>query len=422
MNSFKFENTSSFSKKLDNKDPLKNFRKEFHFPKIKKNKECLYFCGNSLGLQPKKAKEYVNQELADWAKYAVHGHFEAKNPWYPYHEFLTESTARLVGAKPSEVVVMNTLSVNLHLMMVSFYRPTQERYKILIESSAFPSDHYAVASQARFHGLDPETAILKLFPRKGESTLRTEDILSCIESEGKKIALILLGNVNFLTGQAFNIPAITQAGHSQGCLVGFDLAHGTGNLKLELHKDEVDFATWCSYKYLNAGPGSLSGCFIHEKHLSNPSIPRFEGWWGHNKHKRFEMKPQFDPMPTAEAWQLSNPPILQMAALRASMELFDRATMTALRKKSELLTGFLEHIIVSLESKSIEMITPKNPQERGCQLSLKVKNGKTLEEKLKNEGVICDFRAPDIIRFSPVPLYNSFQDVFKLGQLLKKYV
>jgi kynureninase len=416
-----FENTLQFAKSMDRKDPLKKFRKEFHFPKIK-GKDSLYFCGNSLGLQPKKAKEYVNQELMDWAKLGVTGHFKAKNPWLPYHEFLTCSTAGIAGAMESEVVVMNTLSVNLHLMMVSFYRPTSTRYKILIESMAFPSDHYAVASQAQFHGYDPRAAVLKLTPRPGEQLLRTEDILSTIEKEGQQIALILLGNVNYLTGQAFDMKLIAEAGHKQGCKVGFDLAHGAGNLKLNLHDDGVDFATWCSYKYLNSGPGSLSGCFVHERHLNNRSLPRFAGWWGHDKVKRFEMKPDFDPMPTAEAWQLSNPPIFQLAALRASMELFDQAKMERLRNKSEMLTGYLNFIINQIGSSSISMITPTDPAQRGCQLSLQVKNGKQLEEKLLKAGVICDFRAPDIIRFSPVPLYNSFEDVFKLGALLKKYV
>jgi kynureninase len=417
----KFENSLQFARTLDRKDPLKTFRNEFHFPKDK-GKASLYFCGNSLGLQPKKAKAYVNQELSDWEKLGVSGHFKAKHPWFPYHEFLTSSTAKIAGAMEPEVVVMNTLSVNLHLMMVSFYRPSSTRFKILIESMAFPSDHYAVASQAQFHGYDPGTAIIKLTPRPGEHLLRTEDILSVIEKEGQEIALILLGNVNYLTGQAFDMKLIAEAGHKQGCKVGFDLAHGAGNLKLNLHDDGVDFATWCSYKYLNAGPGSLSGCFVHERHLNNRSLPRLAGWWGHNKDKRFEMKPEFDPMPTAEAWQLSNPPILQLAALRASMELFDKATMTKLRAKSVTLTGYLNFVVDEIRNSSISMITSTDPAQRGCQLSFQIKNGKQLEEKLKKDGVICDFRAPDIIRFSPAPLYNSFEDIFRLGILLKKYV
>jgi kynureninase len=417
----KYENSLSFALEMDSRDPLKGFRSEFLIPKTAQGKDVLYFSGNSLGLQPKKARDYIQEELEDWAKLGVEGHLHARHPWLPYHENLTEMTARLVGAKPIEVVVMNTLSVNLHLMMVSFYRPTKERFKILVEAGAFPSDQYAVASQARFHGYDPKDAIVELKPRSGETLIRDEDILETIQKQGKQIALILLGNVNYLTGQAFNIPEITKAGHAQGCMVGFDLAHGAGNLKVQLHDEGPDFAVWCSYKYLNSGPGALSGCFVHERH-ARANLPRFAGWWGHNKSVRFKMGPDFEAIPGAEGWQLSNPPIFQLAALRASMELFDRATMSEIRKKGDLLTGYLEYLLLQLNSKKIEITTPREVHRRGCQLSLKVKEGaKALSEELVRTGIISDFREPDIVRVAPAPLYNQFSDVFQFVQVLKKY-
>jgi kynureninase len=417
----RFESTAKFAKQMDEKDPLSSFRKEFLFPKTKSGDDFIYMAGNSLGLQPKKAKKYIEQELEDWARFGVEGHFHAKYPWLPYHENLTDQTARLVGAKPIEVVVMNTLTVNLHLMMVSFYRPTSKRFKILIEGGAFPSDQYAVVSQIKFHGFDPSTALVELYPRKGEATLRPEDILAIIEQDGESIALILLGNVNYLTGQAFDMKAITEAGHKQGCRVGFDLAHGAGNLECRLHDWEVDFAVWCGYKYLNGGPGALSGCFIHENHARNRDLPRFGGWWGHNKKTRFQMGPFFDPIPGAEGWQLSNPPIFQLAALRASLEVFDKATMPALRKKSELLTGYLEYL---LDHRAVELgsvITPRDPKQRGSQLSIKTKKDcEVTLKKLQSAGVICDSRKPDIIRIAPTPLYTRFSDVFKMVQALEK--
>jgi kynureninase len=386
----------------------------------------LYFAGNSLGLQPATARAFIEQELEDWATYGVEGHFHAKNPWLPYHEFLTEKTARLVGALPSETVVMNSLTVNLHLMMVSFYRPTQERFKILIEGGAFPSDQYAVASQARFHGFDPKDAIVELKPRSGEDLLRDEDILETIRKEGPSLALILIGNVNFRTGQAFDIAAITRAGHEQGCLVGFDLAHGAGNLAVKLHDDGPDFAVWCSYKYLNAGPGAIAGCFVHERHHArpgnDPAIPRFEGWWGHDKATRFRMGPEFRPIGTAEAWQLSNPPIFQLAALRASMELFDEAGIGELRKKSETLTAYLEHLLRGLPAGFCELLTPSEPSRRGAQLSFRVrKNPREVLKALGDSGAIVDFREPDVLRAAPAPLYNSFTDVFLLAEALRKH-
>jgi kynureninase len=408
----------------DSQDALAKFRESFLFPPAPNGsgKPSLYFAGNSLGLQPKKAQQYINEALADWAHFGVEGHVHGDHPWLPYHEFVTEPMARIMGAQPNEVVVMNTLTVNLHLMMVSFYRPTQERFKILIEGGAFPSDQYAVASQAKFHGFDPQDAIIELKPRPGEATLRTEDILSVIEREGDQISLIMLGNVNYLTGQAYDIPTITQAGHSRGCQVGFDLAHGAGNLLLKLHDWNVDFAVWCSYKYLNSGPGSLSGCFVHERHVTNKTLPRFAGWWGHDKKTRFEMPSQFNPITTAEGWQLSNPPIFQLAGMRASLELFDAATMPALRKKSEALTGYLEFLLSELPAGFCTQVTPRDPAQRGTQLSLRIQHDpKGLVKELSSSGVIADFREPNIVRFAPAPLYCSFLDVYQLVEVLKRH-
>lgn len=414
------QNHETFAHQLDEKDPLARFKKEFLFPKTADGKPSLYFAGNSLGLQPRKAKEYINEELEDWARWGVEGHLHARHPWLPYHELVTEPLARVVGAEPNEVVAMNTLTVNLHLMMVSFYRPTSERYKILIEGGAFPSDQYAVASQARFHGYDPAKAIQTLHPREGENHLRHEDILATLERDGKQIALVLLGNVNYLTGQALDMAGITEAAHAQGCKIGFDLAHGAGNLLLQLHDWNPDFAVWCSYKYLNSGPGALAGCFIHERHLGQREIPRFEGWWGQNKQTRFEMPSRFDPIPTVEAWQLSNPPIFQLAAMRASLELFDQATLPELRKKSESLTRYLEFLLKDLPSTVCSQVTPKDLASRGTQLSFRFpQKGKELVKALAEQGVIADFREPDILRFAPVPLYCSFTDVYHLGRIVK---
>ncbi len=372
----------------------------------------IYLAGNSLGLQPRKARSYVEHELEDWARLGVDGHLEARHPWLPYHEFLTEQVARLVGAQPEEVVVMNTLTVNLHLMMVSFFRPTAERFKILMEAGAFPSDRYAVASQLRLHGLRPEEALIEVAPREGEPTIRDGDLLEAIERHGPAIALVLIGSVNYLTGQAFDLPAIAIAARREGAKVGFDLAHGAGNLLLSLHDTGPDFAVWCSYKYLNGGPGSLGGCFVHERHARTPEIPRFEGWWGHDKQSRFQMVSDFRPLPGAEGWQLSNPPILQLAALRASLELFDRATMKALRQKSEKLTGFLEDLLGKLPEGFCKTLTPNEPARRGAQLSLRVRgDGRDLTRRLREAGVVCDFREPDVIRVAPAPLYCGFQDV-----------
>jgi kynureninase len=409
------KNDEAYARSLDASDPLARFRGEFLLPKGPNGEDCVYLTGNSLGLQPRKARPYIEEELEDWARFGVEGHFHGRHPWLPYHENLTASAARLVGALPTEVVVMNTLSVNLHLMMVSFYRPTRERFKILVEAGAFPSDQYAVASQARFHGFDPAQALLEVAHDEAK-------ILETLAREGKSVALVLLGNVNYLTGYAFDMAAITRAAHAQGCRVGFDLAHGAGNLPLRLHDDGPDFAVWCGYKYLNGGPGTLAGCFVHERHARAKELPRFAGWWGQNKATRFKMGPVFDPIEGAEGWQLSNPPIFQMAAMRASLELFDAATMPALRAKSERLTAYLESLLDELPRGFCELMTPRDPARRGCQLSLRIpRGGRELIQKLGAAGVICDFREPDIVRAAPVPLYNTFHDAYRFAEVLKAH-
>jgi len=405
---------------LDAKDSLRSCRDKFFVPKYSNGKECIYLCGNSLGLQPKTVRAHIEQELRDWEEFGVEGHFHAKNPWMPYHEFLTQPTARLVGAKPEEVVAMNTLTVNLHLLMVSFYRPTPQRNKILIEFSAFPSDQYAVQSQIKFHGFDPETALIELRPKAGREIIDWDDFESVMKDEGESIALILIGGVNYYSGQLYDMARITKLGHEYGCTVAFDLAHAVGNVPLQLHDWNVDFAAWCTYKYLNSGPGSIGGCFIHEKYANRVDLPRFTGWWGHDKETRFQMKPDFTPIKGAEGWQLSNPPILSLAAVRASLEIFDEVGMQRLREKSLLLTGYLEYLIDHIGSDEISIITPRNPEERGCQLSIQAKrNGPRLFERLSSEGVICDWREPDVIRVAPVPLYNSYMDVYRFSEILK---
>ena len=404
---------------MDAADPLRHFRQHFHIPQQANGQDILYFCGNSLGLSPKKANEYLQQELQDWQKHGVEGHFEAEHPWVAYHELFPEKLSKIVGAKPKEVVVMNTLTVNLHLMMVSFYRPTSTRFKIVIEQAAFPSDKYAVASQLRFHGLAPKEALIELTPRAGEEKLRMEDIEKTLRAEGDSIALIMIGGVNYYTGQAFNLEAITAIGHDIGALVGFDLAHAVGNIALSLHDWGVDFAVWCHYKYLNAGPGAIAGAFVHERHLNKSNIPRLEGWWGHDKTTRFKMDDTFKPMPTAEAWQLSNAPVFSMAPLLASLELFEEAGMEALLLKSVFMTAYLEFLLQQIESDRITIITPNLTTERGCQLSIQVKQGnKALFDRLTAQGVVADWREPDVIRVAPVPLYNSFADVYDFAHIL----
>ncbi|RMG25641.1 MAG: kynureninase [Bacteroidetes bacterium] len=413
-----YQASLEFARQMDRQDPLKQFRSHFHLPQQPNGQPCLYFCGNSLGLQPRGVRAAVEEVLHDWERMGVEGHFHARHPWMPYHEFLTRAMAGVVGARPQEVVVMNTLTVNLHLMMVSFYRPSPQRHKILIEYDAFPSDKYAVESQIRFHGYDPAEALIELRPRPGEACLRMEDIAEVIESQGNEIALILFGVTNYYTGQLLDMQAITRLGHAQGCVVGFDCAHGAGNVPLQLHQSGADFAVWCSYKYLNSGPGSLAGCFVHERHAHQPDLPRFAGWWGHNKQTRFQMRHAFDPIPGAEGWQLSNPPILSMAAIRASLELFEQAGMDQLRQKALLLTGYLEYLIDELKDERIHLITPRDPQARGCQLSVQVRNaGKQLFERLTAQGVVADWREPDVIRLAPVPLYNSFEDVYTFSTI-----
>jgi len=417
VNSFGFETGEEFAIAMDERDPLRGFRSRFCLPKIARGEDCIYLCGHSLGLQPKSVREYVEQELEDWAQLGVEGHFRGRNPWMPYHRLLAETTAELVGAKPVEVVVMNSLTVNLHLMMVSFYRPNAKRFKIVIEHAAFPSDQYAVKSQIRFHGLDPATALIELTPREGESCLRDEDIEAAIEREGDSIALILLGGVNYATGQAFAMERITRAGHARGCVVGFDLAHAAGNFPLKLHEWGPDFAVWCSYKYLNGGPGCIAGCFVHERHNCARDLPRFAGWWGHDETVRFEMGPDFQPMPGGEGWQLSNPPILGLAALRASMDIFHEAGMERLRAKSVLLTGYLEFLLKQQASSRFSIITPRDSERRGAQLSIRVlAEGRALCARLTEEGILGDWREPDTYRVAPVPLYNSYLDVYRFAR------
>ena len=421
MNKRDYQPGSEFASVLDEADPMREFRDRFNFPDFSDGRELIYFTGNSLGLQPKTAREYIDQEIDDWARFAVEGHLHARHPWLPYHEFVTEPMARIIGAKPIETIVMNSLTVNLHLMLVSFYRPEGIRTRIVIERGAFPSDQYAVKSQLRFHGVDPEDGLIELSPRDSESTLRTEDIVEMIDKNGDEIALVLLGGVNYYTGQAFDMAAITEAGHKAGAIVGFDLAHAAGNLQLSMHDWDVDFAVWCSYKYLNAGPGGIAGAFVHERHANSYDLPRFAGWWGHNKRTRFLMGPEFDPLPGAEGWQLSNPPIFQLAALRASLEIFDDVGMSNLRAKSEALTGYLEYLLSQIDDDRISIITPSDPAQRGCQLSIRVKDSdKLLFDAITDRGVIADWREPDVIRVAPAPLYNSFNDVFSFSRILSE--
>lgn len=428
---FKFENNPEWAKSRDLRDTLSHFRDEFYFPQHH-GQEVVYLCGNSLGLQPRRTALYVNQELNDWANLGVEGHFKKDTGWFAYHELLRDSTARLVGAKPNEVVVMNHLTVNLHLLMVSFYRPTADRYKIICEGGAFPSDRYALQSQVEWHGFDAEDALVELQPRKGEDVLRHEDIISAIEDCGDTLALVMLGGVHYFTGQVLDMKAITEAAHEVEAYAGFDLAHAAGNLSLHLNDWNVDFAAWCSYKYLNGGPGTVGGAFINERHARNPHLPRFAGWWGNDPATRFTMPHRFIPVPSADSWQLSNAPILELAALRVSLELFDRAGMEQLTKKSLELTAYLLFVINDVlaqlaKDNAIKIITPFAEQQQGCQLSLQMgENGKKVFDILTAEGVVADWREPDqegrkggVIRVAPVPLYNSFNDIWRFGDILK---
>ena len=419
----RFENSLEFANDLDKKDPLHHYRDQFHFPKHK-GKEVIYFTGNSLGLQPKLARTYIEEILKDWEDLGVEGHFEAEKPWWDYHERFGVQLSKVVGALPEEVTVMNTLTVNLHLLMVSFYRPTAKRFKIICEEKAFPSDQYMIASQVRFHGYKPEEAIVTLKKRAGEHNFRTEDILKTIAEVGNECALVLIGGVNYYTGQVFDMKTITKAAKDQGAFVGWDLAHAAGNVALQLHDWDVDFAAWCSYKYMNSGPGSASGCFVHKKHHGVTDIPRFEGWWGHHKKERFLMAPEFVPEPDVNAWQISNAPVLSMAPYLASLQLFDAVGMEAIITKRNLIVSYLEFILNSVSDKigaSFEIITPSNPKERGTQLSVFLHGyGKKVFHYLMKNGVFVDWREPNVIRLAPAPLYCSYSDMFNFGLILEQ--
>ena len=418
-----FQNTLEFAKQLDAQDELKAYRSEFIFPQHN-NKNVIYFTGNSLGLQPKRTKKYVEDVMSDWANLAVEGHFYAEKPWWDYQERFAEPLSKIVGAKPSEVTVMNTLTINLHLLMVSFYRPTKTRYKIICEEKAFPSDQYMFQSQVQHHGYDAKDTIVEIKRREGEHNIRIEDIIEKINEVGDELALVLIGGVNYYTGQVFDMKAITEAGHKVGANVGFDLAHAAGNIKLELHDWNVDFAAWCSYKYMNSGPGNASGCFVHEKH-HHTNLPRFAGWWGHNKERRFKMEPNFDPVHGADGWQVSNLPILSLAPYLASVEMFAEVGMDKLIKKRDQITAYLEFILHEIDAEipgtEFEIITPSNPTERACQLSVFLHGqGRNLFDYLMKNGVITDWREPNVIRLAPVPLYCSFEDMYNFGQILKE--
>ena len=419
-----FEDSLAFALSLDQRDSLASMRAAFHVPKIKgSDEEEVYFCGNSLGLQPKLTSSYLNDELDKWQKLGVKGHFDCEYPWMPYHEFLAEESAKLVGAKPSEVVCMNSLTANLHFMMVSFYRPDEQRHKIMIEDHAFPSDHYAVESQLQFHGHSVDESLVLLKPRDGEECLRLDDILAAIDEHADELALIMLPGVQYYTGQVMDMQAIADAAQHHDITVGFDLAHATGNIEMQLHDWGVDFAAWCTYKYLNSGPGSVAGCFVHEKHHDNPDLPRFAGWWGHDKKTRFKMENEFVPIQSAEGWQLSNPPILSLAAIRASLDTFKQAGGIApLRNKSKQLTAYLRFLLQNRLPKHVDIITP-NEDLSGCQLSISIrsddKTGQQVFNAIEAAGVTCDWREPNVIRVAPVPLYNSFTDCVRFVNILE---
>lgn len=420
----KFEDNPAFARKLDRSDPLRSFRGEFHIPKVN-GRKSIYFTGNSLGLQPVNTTKFLQRELRDWATLGVEGHLHAQRPWLYYHRLAKRALGRITGAKPSEVVAMNQLTVNLHLLMASFFRPGHGRYKIIAEAGAFPSDQYAIESQLKWHGLDPDEALIEVAPRDGEHTLRTSDIVDAIDAHRDSLALVLFGGVQYYTGQFFDIKRITAAAHNAGAIAGFDLAHAVGNVPLALHRDDVDFAVWCSYKYLNSGPGGLAGAFVHERHANNPELPRLAGWWGHHEGERFQMRKGFIPMPGVDGWQVSNVPILQAAAHLAALEIFERAGMKAVRKKSIQLTGYLEFLIrqIDPEGQYFKLLTPTEPQGRGCQLSIYLeRHGKKIADALFKHGIVTDWREPGVIRAAPVPLYNTFEDVYVFASVLKKEV
>ncbi len=418
-----YQNTLAFAQQQDQIDPLAQYRDKFHHPVIA-GQQVLYFTGNSLGLQPKTAKEYVNKELDEWAKWGVEGHFHAENPWVSYHEILTPASAHIVGANESEVVCMNSLTTNLHLLFVSFYQPTAKRFKIISEAKMFPSDRYLLETQVRHHGFDPDEAIIEVAPREGEHLIREEDIIATIEANADEVALVFFGGVNYFTGQLFDMKKLTDAAHKVGALAGFDLAHAAGNVPLQLHDWNVDFAAWCTYKYINSSAGNVAGIFVHDRHGDNTEINRFGGWWGHNKERRFLMENHFEPMTGAEGWQISNAPVMGMSVLKASLDIFLEVGMDKLRAKSLLLTGYLEFIFNDIVSQQphidIEIITPTEADKRGCQLSIKlIGTDKAFFKALTESGVIADFREPDVIRLAPAPLYNSFEDVYRFGEKLK---
>lgn len=421
-----YQNNLAFARQSDHDDPLKNFREKFFIPQHN-GKDCIYLTGNSLGLQAKTTTKYVQQELDDWASLGVEGHFQAKNPWMPYHEIFPRQLSKIIGCKENEVVVMNQLTVNLHLLLVTFYRPTPQRYKIICEARAFPSDQYAFETQARYHGFNPNDAVIEIAPRKGEHTLRTEDIITTIQEHGDSVAVVVFGGVNYYTGQLFDMKAITEATHAAGAYAGFDLAHAAGNVELHLHDWQADFACWCSYKYLNSGPGGVAGAYIHEKHVTNKELPRFAGWWGYKKDTRFKMEKGFEAIPTAEGWQLSNAPVLSMAAHKAALDIFEEAGIDQLHKKRKELSGYLHYILNDINSrqpaKIIEIITPAGENERGCQVSmLMLKKGREIFDELMKQGVVADWREPNVIRVAPVPLYNTFEDVWRFGEIVTQLI
>jgi kynureninase len=417
-----YQNTLSFAQQLDTEDPLKHCREKFYMPQHE-GKDCIYFTGNSLGLQPKSAKEYITQELDDWAKFGVEGHFRAKNPWFSYHEIFPAQLSKIVGALPEEVVVMNQLTINLHLLLITFYRPTKKRYKIICEAKAFPSDQYAFESQVKLHGFQPEEAIIEIGPIKGEHHIRTENILAAIDEHKDEVAVVIFGGVNYYSGQVFDMRTIAKAAHDVGAYAGFDLAHAAGNIKLQLHDWDADFACWCSYKYLNSGPGGVAGVFIHQRHAQNTELPRLAGWWGYEKETRFKMESGFRPIATAEGWQVSNVPVLSMAAHKASLDIFEEAGMDALIKKSKQLTEYLFYVLDDInqeKNKLLEVITPGKDDEHGCQVSILLSSGgKDVFNELIKQGIVADWREPNVIRVAPVPLYNRFEDVWKFGEALR---
>jgi kynureninase len=418
-----YQNTLQFARELDKADPLKAFPGNVLYPADVWKRNVSILPAIPSACRPKRTQDYVVDELEDWASLGVEGHLHARNPWLPYHEIFPKQLSKIVGCLPHEVVVMNSLTVNLHLLLVSFYRPTKQRYKIICEAKAFPSDQYAFETQAKYHGFDPANAVIEVSPREGEYAIRTEDILSVIKQHGDSIAVVLFSGVNYYTGQLFDIKAITEAAHSVGAYAGFDLAHAAGNVELHMHDWDADFACWCSYKYLNSGPGAVGGIYIHEKHVVNKELPRFAGWWGYTKETRFKMEKGFEAIPTAEGWQLSNAPVLAMAAHKASLDVFEEAGIDQLHKKRRSLSGYLHYVLNDVNSrqkeKELEIITPSNENERGCQVSmLMLKRGTEIFNELTKQGVLADWREPNVIRVAPVPLYNSFEDVFRFGEII----